>query len=461
MDSVLMFVLIGVICLIGILAGRKITSAAQWANGGKSLNWATVGILLVTFQIGGTSTIGAAQNGYSLGIGGAWYSIAGTVAMILSAFFITHLRKYITEDTISNFMKNRYSAGISNLYSYAYLIMGFIYIPIQLFTVTTIFRTIIPGLSLTWACIIGLLLAISYTVVSGVNGANYVSKVGCILMYGTMAVGLVLVMSKIGGFETLSSTLEPSFFNLFTMPTKTWFSWFLTCFVAFLTMQAAIQPSLIAKDDSSAKKGIIFGALLNLPCGFICALLGMACIAMNLDVGGSSSLAFATVINTYCPGWLTAVIFASIALIVICTLAGQLLAICTIIRQLLLPVYEKKAVSEQKQLTYTRLIAFVYGFITIIPTFMIQQSFLNQIVTVLIACVTGPMLFSLIAGMFWKKMNASAACWSIVSVIIVVIVWVLTGMSDAWHPVYIILPVSSLVGFAVCMLTSKNDTTTA
>ena len=60
MDSVLMFVLIGVICLIGILAGRKITSAAQWANGGKSLNWATVGILLVTFQIGGTSTIGAA-----------------------------------------------------------------------------------------------------------------------------------------------------------------------------------------------------------------------------------------------------------------------------------------------------------------------------------------------------------------------------------------------------------------
>ncbi|UQT46973.1 hypothetical protein M5E87_17540 [Flavonifractor plautii] len=289
----------------------------------------------------GTSTIGAAQNGYTLGIGGAWYGIAGTVAMILSMFFITHLRKYITEDTISNFMKNRYSSSISNLYSYAYLIMGFIYIPIQLFTVTTVFRTIIPALDLTWACIIGLVLAISYTVVSGVSGANYVSKVGCILMYAAMAVGLILVMGQTGSFATLTTALDASYFNLFTMPAKTWFSWFLTCFVAFLTMQAAIQPSLIAKDDASAKKGILFGAILNLPCGFICALLGMVCIAMNLDVGGNSSLAFATVINTYCPNWLTALLFASIALIVICTLAGQLLAICTIIRQLLLPVYQK------------------------------------------------------------------------------------------------------------------------
>ena len=115
MRAALMFILIGVICLIGILAGRKVKSAAQWANGGKNLNWVTVGILLVTFQIGGTSTIGAAQNGYVLGIGGAWYGIAGTVAMLLSTFFIAALRKYITEDTISNFMKNRYSNGISNL----------------------------------------------------------------------------------------------------------------------------------------------------------------------------------------------------------------------------------------------------------------------------------------------------------------------------------------------------------
>lgn len=457
MYAALMFILIGVICFIGILAGRKIGNSAQWANGGKNLNWATVGILLVTFQIGGTSTIGAAQNGYNLGIAGAWYGITGTAAMIISSFLISSLRKHITGDTIANFMENRYSKGVSKLYSYAYLVMGFIYIPIQLFTVTTIFRTIIPGLSLTAACIIGLILSISYTVISGISGANYVSKVGAILMYGTMVAALIIVMGRVGGFETLEVNLSDSYFNLFTMPTKTWFSWFLTSFVAFLTMQAAIQPSLIAKDDSNARKGIVFGALMNLPCGFICALFGMACIAMNLDAGTSGAQAFATVINTYCPGWLTALVFAAIGLIVICTLAGQLLAVCTIIRELLLPVYTKNNFSDKKQLTLTRVIAFVYGMVTIIPTFMIQQSMLNQLVTVLIACVTGPMFFPVVAGMFWKRMNAKAAAASIVSGIVVGIIWVLLGMHNTWHPAYIILPVSSVVGYFTCMATSKRQ----
>ena len=457
MNAVIMFGLIVIICLVGIFAGRSVSSASQWANGGKNLTWATVGLLLVTFQIGGTSTIGSAQYGYTLGIGGAWYGITGTVAMLLSIFFISSLRKYITEDTVANFMANRYSSKVSKVYSYAYLLMGFVYIPVQLFTVTTIFRTIIPGLSLTWACIIGLVLSISYTVISGVSGANYVSKISCFLMYLSMAIGLIFVMKSIGGFSTLSENLDPSYFTLFSMPTKTWVSWFLTCFVAFLTMQAAIQPSLIAKDDANAKKGIAFGAILNLPCGFICALIGMACVAMNLIGDGHSSAAFATAINAYCPSWLMTLIFASIALIVICTLAGQLLAIGTIFRELLNPVYEKQSFTEKKKLAFTRLIAFAYGFLTIIPTFAIQQSMLTQLVTILVACVTAPMFFALVAGMFWKKMNTKAAMWSIISGLVIGLVWVITGMSNAWHPVYIILPVSSLVGFIVCKATSGKE----
>ena len=456
MNAALMFILIGVICFVGILAGRSDTCASQWANGGKNLTWVTVGILLVTFQIGGTSTIGAAQNGYVYGIAGIWYGVTGTCAMLLSALFIKSLRKYITQDTVANFLENRYSKGVSKLYSYAYLLMGFVYIPIQLFTVTTIFQTIMPNLSLTGACIIGLILSISYTVISGVNGASYVSKVSCILMYLTMAIGLGVALSKTGGIANLKATLDSSYFTPFSMPTKTWFSWFLTCFVAFLTMQAAIQPSLIAKDDSNAQKGIVFGALLNLPCAFICALLGMIAVAMKLIGPESSSLAFATTINTYSPGWLTALVFAAIGLIVICTLAGQLLAIGTIVRELMTPVYKKNNFSEKKMLTWTRLIAFTYGFLTIIPTFAVQRSMLNQLCTTLIACVTGPMFFALVAGMYWEKMNIKAAAASIVAGLATGIIWIVSGLSASWQPVYAILPVSSLVGLVVCLATSKN-----
>ena len=82
---------------------------------------------------------------------------------------------------------------------------------------------------------------------------------------------------------------------------------------------------------------------------------------------------------------------------------------------------------------------------------------LTQLVTILVACVTAPMFFALVAGMFWKKMNTKAAMWSIISGLIIGLVWVITGMSKAWHPVYIILPVSSLVGFIVCKATSGKE----
>lgn len=457
MEVAFMFLLIGAICAIGIYAGRNLTSAAQWANDGKTLNWVTVGILLVTFQIGGTSTIGATQNGYNLGIAGIWYAVTGTAGMIVSAFFISSLRKYITEDNIANFMENRYDKKVSNLYSYAYLAMGFVYIPIQLFTLSTIFQTIMPNLSLTAACIIGLILSMSYTVVSGVKGANYVSKISCILMYALLAVGLGLVLGKTGGIPQLKINLPSSYFTPFAMDTKIWLGWFVTVVVGFITMQAAIQPSLIAKDDSSARKGIVFGALLNLPCGFICAILGMVAMSMSLDLKGVSSMAFATVINTYCPPMLTSALFASIGLIIICTLAGQMLAIGTIFRQLLQKAFSKKEFSDMKALNITRVLTFVYGLFTIIPTFAIQRSILNQLLTILIACVTGPMFFSILSGMYWKRMNATAALWSIISGMAIGIIWVVFGMSDALHPIYIILPVSSIVGFVVCKMTSKGD----
>lgn len=51
MNAVIMFGLIVIICLVGIFAGRSVSSASQWANGGKNLTWATVGLLLVTFRL--------------------------------------------------------------------------------------------------------------------------------------------------------------------------------------------------------------------------------------------------------------------------------------------------------------------------------------------------------------------------------------------------------------------------
>lgn len=439
--------------LIGIFVGRKLINANQWTNAEKNLNWFTVGMLLSTFQIGGTSIIGVAQYGYTMGIAGAWYALAGFVAISLSALFAKRLRRFVHEDTLTNFLENRYKVGVGKIYSTVYLLMGFVYIPIQVFTVTTIIRTIVPSMSLAWACIVGLVFSV-YIIFSGIKGAGVVSKISTFLMYGTIFVGLVIVFGKMDGFAGLHANLPESYFSLFTMPTMNWIGWFLTIFVAFLTMQAAVQPTLVARDDSHATRGVIFGALLTLPIGFLCAWIGMAGKAQGLVLENSANAFAATIMANVAP-WFTGIIFATIGLLIVDTLAGQLLAIGTIIRKVLQPLFQRKQISEAKELFWVRAITFGYALLTIIPTFLVQQAMLSQLVTILVAVVTGPMFFAIVAGMFWKRVTANAAKWSILVGIATGIAWVIFGGSALLHPIYIILPSSALVGFIVTFA-SKN-----
>lgn len=71
---------------IGVYAGTKIKSSNQWSGGDRSLGVISLGCVFAAWQIGGMAIVGAAQNGYNLGISGAWYSIAGSFYFIVLAF---------------------------------------------------------------------------------------------------------------------------------------------------------------------------------------------------------------------------------------------------------------------------------------------------------------------------------------------------------------------------------------
>ena len=83
---------IGVI-ILGIIAGRKVKNIQEWALGGRNLTWIDVGCILAAFQMGGTTIIGVAQNGFKIGYAGAWYSITGTIAMLCMLLVVKPLRR--------------------------------------------------------------------------------------------------------------------------------------------------------------------------------------------------------------------------------------------------------------------------------------------------------------------------------------------------------------------------------
>lgn len=114
--------------------------------------------------------VGAAQNGYTLGISGAWYSIAGSFYFIALALFAKLIRNNMPGDSVPIYLQKRFDTKTSRLYSYAWIVYGFLYIPYQLKTVASIIQIAIPGLNITLAMLIGLTIAVIYTSFSGHAG---------------------------------------------------------------------------------------------------------------------------------------------------------------------------------------------------------------------------------------------------------------------------------------------------
>lgn len=120
---------------VGIYAGTKITSSSQWSGGDKTMGAFAIGAVLGAWQIGGMSIVGAAQNGYTMGIAGCWYSIAGGVYFLLVGALSKVLRENMVSEALPDFLARRYSTPLARLQSYIWVIFGCIYIPIQLKTI--------------------------------------------------------------------------------------------------------------------------------------------------------------------------------------------------------------------------------------------------------------------------------------------------------------------------------------
>ena len=117
---------------IGIYAGTKIKSANQWSGGDKTMGALSLGCVFAAWQIGGMAVVGAAQNGYNLGISGAWYSIAGSFYFIALAVFAKIIRERMPGESVPVYLQTKYDVRTTRLYSYAWIVYGFLYIPIQL-----------------------------------------------------------------------------------------------------------------------------------------------------------------------------------------------------------------------------------------------------------------------------------------------------------------------------------------
>lgn len=173
-----------------------------------------IGAVLGAWQIGGMSIVGAAQNGYTMGIAGCWYSIAGGVYFLLVGALSKVLRENMVSEALPDFLARRYSTPLARLQSYIWVIFGCIYIPIQLKTIASIIQIVIPSFNSAAAMVCGVTIAAVYTGFAGMKGSSAIGRIVCISTYVLLIIFVVKNLAGFGGYGGLISQLPKDYDKL-------------------------------------------------------------------------------------------------------------------------------------------------------------------------------------------------------------------------------------------------------
>lgn len=246
--------------------------------------------------IGGASTIGIAENAFSVGLSAGWYDTAWAVGAVITAFLAVKYLRRSGYSTISALVNEMYGKKTSFIMVISMCIIQSGIIALQYKAGGSILSALLPNIFNThtgtfFSFIIFMLVAM----IGGMGSVSLTNVLNLILIYVGVLLATFLVLHNQGGWNAVQTlaAADPDVPYLSFTAGMGWIgiiSWVIVMIGNTNSVQGVVQIGLTGKDDRSAKWGYIIGAILMIPIGFICALLGVASKALLPDAAAAEAL---------------------------------------------------------------------------------------------------------------------------------------------------------------------------
>lgn len=259
-------------------------------------NTLVVAASIAGLAIGGASTIGIAENAFTVGLSAGWYDTAWAIgAVVSSVLAVKYLRKS-SYSTISGLVNDLYGQKTSFIMVIAMCIIQSGIIALQYKAGGSILASLLPGIfTVESGTFFSFLIFMLVAVIGGMGSVSLTNVLNLILIYAGVILAAVLVLNGHGGWEAIQglTAAQPDVPYLSFTAGMGWIgiiSWIIVMLGNTNSVQGVVQIGLTGKDDKAARNGFLIGALLMIPVGFICALLGVASRALLPDATASVAL---------------------------------------------------------------------------------------------------------------------------------------------------------------------------
>lgn len=359
--------------VVGILSSRKVKTAADFSHaGGKAGTWVVCGTIMGTL-IGGQSTVGTAQLAFTYGLSAWWFTLGAALGCVFLAIgYVVPLRRSDCT-TLLEVVSKEYGKKAEVLGSVLCSIGMFVSVVAQILSASALLMTLFP-MKFYLAAALSCLIMMAYVVFGGLWSAGIGGIVKLILLCVSSLAGGIIVLSLTDGYHGLMTSIEEMIFAIKTLQFDQTPQSDVSTFVAkqynnllsrgagkdigsclsvilgVLATQSYAQGIWAAKTDSVARKGAMISAVLTIPIGAACVLIGLymrghyvtmeevetlAVVGESLpeDVGvmATTAQAFPLFITHHIPEFLGGIVLGTLLITIIIGGSGLTLGASTIL----------------------------------------------------------------------------------------------------------------------------------
>ncbi len=395
---------------VGILSVRKVKNASDFnTGGGKAGTWVVAGAIIGTL-VGGQSTVGTAQLAFSFGISAWWFTMGMALGCVVLAIgYVAPLRRS-GSTTLLEIVRKEYGRKAEMTGSVLCSVGMFISIIAQVLSASALLMTLFP-LRFWVAAVIAAVIMTLYVVFGGLwsAGIGGVVKIILLCLSALLAGVVVLALSKgysglmssinhillhtdiqsVEGFDTMGD-VNARYQNIFARGVSKDVGSCLSVILGVLSTQTYAQAIWSGRSDSVARKGAMISALISIPIGFACVLVGMymrahyitveelnALTVMGKDIPQgvavmtSSAQAFPMFVTNHLPKFIGGLVLGTLLITIIIGGSGLTLGISTIL--------VKDVLKPKKDLMVSRLTIVMIQIIAVIIASSFSGRYINDL----------------------------------------------------------------------------------
>ncbi len=466
--------------VVGIMSSKKVKTADDFSHaGGKAGTWVVCGTIMGTL-IGGQSTVGTAQLAFTYGISAWWFTLGAALGCVVLAIgYVVPLRRSGCT-TLLEVVSKEYGKKAEVLGSVLCSLGMFVSIVAQILSASALLMTLFP-IKFYFAAAISCLIMMMYVVFGGLWSAGIGGIVKLILLCISTLAGGIIVLSLTDGYHGLMTAIEGMFCTLIETHGRVLheniherYNNFLARGVAkdigsclsvilgVLATQSYAQGIWAAKTDSVARKGAMISAILTIPIGAACVLIGLYMrghyvtveemnmlaetgknIPENIGVMSTTAQAFPLFITHKMPEFLGGIVLGTLLITIIIGGSGLTLGASTILVRDVFMRIDPSLNESSKNLKISRLTIVGILFMSVIVAATFSGSFINDLGFLSMGLRATAVFLPLTLALFFPKRFKYQ--WIVVSII--------AGTAALVISQFIKLPIDGIfVGLAVAAI---------